>query len=45
MGVIVAMGAVTMFRRAKLRLDAVPDEVMTAAIDGDVLIGPLGADR
>jgi hypothetical protein len=31
-----------MFHRAKLRLDAVPDEVMTAAIDGDVLIGRLG---
>jgi hypothetical protein len=31
-----------MFRRAKLWLDAVPDEVMTAAIQGELLVGRLG---
>ena len=43
-GTVDAMGSLTMFRRAKLRLDAVPDEVnsRSAAIDGDVLVGRLG---
>jgi hypothetical protein len=31
-----------MFRRAKLWLDAVPDEVMIAAIDARLLVGRLG---
>ena len=31
-----------MFRRAKLWLDAVPEEIMTAAIDGSLLVGHLG---
>jgi len=31
-----------MFRRAKLWLDAVPDEVTTAAVEGGLLIGRLG---
>lgn len=41
-GDIDATGAFTMFRRAKLWLDAVPDEVMRTAIDRDVLVGRLG---
>lgn len=41
-GVLDPAGSFTMFRRAKLWLDAVPDEVMTAAIDGERLVGRLG---
>jgi Family of unknown function (DUF5990) len=41
-GAIDAMWAFTMFRRAKLWLDAVPDEVMRTAIDGNVLVGRPG---
>ncbi|MBV9580884.1 MAG: monooxygenase [Chloroflexi bacterium] len=41
-GVVDAAGSFRMFRRAKLWLDAVPDEVMRAAIDGDRLVGRLG---
>ncbi len=37
-----AAGSFTMFRRAKLWLDAVSDEVMTAAIDSETLVGRLG---
>jgi uncharacterized protein DUF5990 len=35
-------GALTMFRRAKLMLDAVPAEVMVAAFDQGRLVGRLG---
>jgi uncharacterized protein DUF5990 len=41
-GAIDLAGAFTMFRRAKLWLDAVPDEVMTEAIDCNLLVGRLG---
>lgn len=41
-GVVDAAGAFTMFRRAKLMLDAVPDNVMTTAIERGVLVGRLG---
>ncbi len=41
-GVVDDAGTFTMFRRAKLMLDAVPDEVMAAAIDKGVLVGRLG---
>jgi hypothetical protein len=41
-GVVDGAGVFTMFRRAKLWLDAVPEEVMTAATEGDLLIGRLG---
>ena len=41
-GVVDAAGSFTMFRRAKLWLDAVRDEVMTAALAADRLIGRLG---
>jgi Family of unknown function (DUF5990) len=38
-GVVDVAGAFTMFRRAKLWLDAVPDDVITAAVDGGLLVG------
>ena len=41
-GAVDAAGSFRMFRRAKLWLDAVPEEVMTAAIDGGVLVEHLG---
>jgi hypothetical protein len=41
-GVVDAAGAFRMFRRAKLWLDAVPQDVMRAAIEGDLLVGRLG---
>jgi len=41
-GVVDDRGAFTMFRRAKLWLDAVPPEVMAIACDQGVLIGRLG---
>lgn len=41
-GVVDATGSFSMFRRAKLWLDAVPDEVMAPAIDGGLLVGRLG---
>jgi hypothetical protein len=41
-GVVDAAGSFTMFRRAKLWLDAVPDEVVTAAIAANSLVGRLG---
>jgi hypothetical protein len=41
-GVVDTDGAFRMFRRAKLWLDAVPDRVMNAAIDGGLLVGRLG---
>ncbi len=41
-GAVDATGAFTMFRRAKLWLDAVPDDVMTAAMNSGVLVGRLG---
>jgi hypothetical protein len=41
-GVVDVVGSFTMFRRAKLWLDAVPEATMAAAIDGDLLIGRLG---
>jgi hypothetical protein len=41
-GVVDAAGAFTMFRRAKLWLDAVPSEVITAAVDSGLLVGRLG---
>jgi hypothetical protein len=41
-GVVDSTGSFTMFRRAKIWLDAVPDKVIRAAIESDVLAGPLG---
>jgi hypothetical protein len=35
-------GAATMFRRAKLRLDAVPSPVLECSVDSGVLVGRLG---
>ncbi|ADP82931.1 DUF5990 family protein [Pseudofrankia inefficax] len=35
-------GGFTMFRRAKLWLNAVPDDVLTAAVQSGVLVGRLG---
>jgi hypothetical protein len=40
-GVVEKSGGFTMFRRAKLWLDAVPDETMTQAIEGGALVGRL----
>ena len=42
LGVIDAAGSFTMFRRAKLWLDAVPDQAMMAAVDEDLLGGRVG---
>jgi hypothetical protein len=39
---VVDAGAFTMFRRAKLWLDAVPGEVMAPAVEGGVLVGRRG---
>ena len=41
-GVVDAEGAFAMFRRAKLWLDAVPDDVIGTACESGVLIGRLG---
>ena len=41
-GVLDTTGAFTMFRRAKLWLDAVPDDVLAGALDRELLIGTLG---
>lgn len=41
-GVVDAQGAFTMFRRAKLWLDAVPQAVMHAAVEQELLVGRLG---
>jgi hypothetical protein len=41
-GVVDRDGTFTMFRRAKLWLDAVSDQVMTAACANDLLVGRLG---
>jgi hypothetical protein len=41
-GVVGADGAFTMFRRAKLQLNAVPDTVLSAAISNGRLTGRLG---
>ncbi|MDF6040871.1 DUF5990 family protein [Streptomyces sp. JH14] len=41
-GTVDASGAFTMFRRAKLMLDAVPSEVLDAAARGGLLVGRLG---
>ena len=41
-GVVDASAVFTMFRRAKLWLDAVPDDVLEAAHSGGLLIGRLG---
>jgi hypothetical protein len=40
-GVVEAPGAFTMFRRAKLWLNAVPPDVLAAAIEGGLLLGRL----
>lgn len=46
-GVVEDGGAFRMFRRAKLRLDQVPDEVMSAACRSGLLVGrlPLSDER
>lgn len=41
-GVVDQVGVFTMFRRAKLWLDAVPVDVMANACDGGLLVGRLG---
>ncbi len=41
-GVVPEPGTFVMFRRAKLRLDAVPEPVMARAVAGGVLVGRLG---
>jgi Family of unknown function (DUF5990) len=41
-GVVDETGSFTMFRRAKLWLDAVPDKTITAAADTSLLVGRLG---
>ncbi len=41
-GVVDAAGTFTMFRRAKLMLDAVPENIIGDAIDRGVLVGRLG---
>jgi hypothetical protein len=41
-GVVPEAGAFVMFRRAKLRLDAVPGPVMARAVERGVLVGRLG---
>ncbi|MBT2540700.1 monooxygenase [Streptomyces sp. ISL-44] len=41
-GTVDEEGAFTMFRRAKLMLDAVPGQVLKAAADGGLLVGRLG---
>jgi hypothetical protein len=41
-GVVDTTDSFTMFRRAKLWLDAIPETVMTAALDGGLLVGRLG---
>jgi len=41
-GTVDARGVFTMFRRAKLMLDAVPADVLDAAARGDVLVACLG---
>lgn len=42
MGEVDGSGAFTMFRRAKLMLDAVPVDVLETAARGGVLVGRLG---
>ncbi|MGP3683632.1 DUF5990 family protein [Streptomyces sp. IBSNAI002] len=41
-GAVDGSGAFTMFRRAKLMLDAVPDQVLGAAVGRGLLVGRLG---
>ncbi|MEB8343808.1 DUF5990 family protein [Streptomyces endophyticus] len=41
-GTVDEAGAFTMFRRAKLMLDAVPSEVLDAAVRSGLLVGRLG---
>lgn len=41
-GTVDESGAFTVFRRAKLMLDAVPSEVLDAAARGGLLVGRLG---
>jgi hypothetical protein len=41
-GVVGEADDFTMFRRAKLWLDAVPDETMREAVEGGLLVGRLG---
>ncbi len=41
-GTVGATADFEMFRRAKLLLDAVPDDVLAAAIEGGLLVGRLG---
>jgi hypothetical protein len=41
-GVVDAKDSFTMFRRAKLWLDAIPEEIITAALDRGLLVGRLG---
>ncbi len=42
MGTVDAAGVFTMFRRAKLMLDSVPDDVLAAAASDGLLVGRLG---
>lgn len=41
-GTVDAAGVFTMFRRAKLMLDSVPDDVLAAAVPDGLLVGRLG---
>ncbi|MFE7766580.1 DUF5990 family protein [Streptomyces sp. NPDC057438] len=41
-GTVDASGTFTMFRRAKLMLDVIPDDVLTAAAHDGLLVGRLG---
>lgn len=41
-GAVDEAGSFTMFRRAKLMLDAVPDRELDAAVSGGLLVGRLG---
>ncbi|GAA3766299.1 DUF5990 family protein [Streptomyces chiangmaiensis] len=41
-GTVDEVGAFTMFRRAKLMLDAIPAEILDAAARGGLLVGRLG---
>jgi hypothetical protein len=41
-GTVAGDGVFTMFRRAKLRLDAVPADVLGSAVDSGLLVGRLG---
>jgi hypothetical protein len=41
-GVVEAPGSFEMFRRAKIMLDAVPQDVLAAAMTSGVLVGRLG---